>query len=437
MNKRHFHGLILALPFLVAGCDQDEEKTSRQTPSATATQVDVTPSLGRITNGVIELRTLDGELLASGGTGTSGVASFTLPVGLDQPYVVSICGGPDASYFDEALLAAVPLAESDCLRAIVADAQRSAVAVTILTEAVARRLEALGSLADADAAAIATASELVRTRLAPELDDLLAPPDLVGSADDLLALPLSPAGLHALRLSLLARAAADLAAMRDETVAAPALETGKALAADLADGELDGRDAGAFIFSPVHDVHDLQERLQEALLSLADDAEALQVLAAYLEGADLLGAVVPAPGDELLSWRGTYHGYWQLGENVSLAKTYSSSFPQDYKDFLAQLVEGGPCALDVGYGSLSVAGLGFGYDRAMSQSPDEAGVRLFQRSREDTAQAPVYNFTFPVTSTVMLTTRSGALERATFSGYGDFPGFAFTATATCVMSTDE
>lgn len=435
MSKRHFSIIVLTLPMLMAGCDSDGDKPAG--PSATATLVQVTPSLGRITNGVLDLHTLSGEPLASGGTGTSGVASFTLPAGFDMPYVVTVCGGPDATYFDEAVLAEVPLAETDCLRAVVADAHRPAVAVTILTEAVVRRLESLGGLADANAVTIAAATELVRTRLAPELGDLLAPPTLVASADDLLALPLSPAGVHALRLSLLARAAANLAALRDEVVAAPAFATGKVLADDLADGALDGRDDGAFIFSPGHDVYDLQERLQDALLTLAKQAGSLQALATYLENADLLGEVVAAPGDELLSWRGTYYGHWQLGGNIDIAKYYSSSFPQDYHHFLEQLEEGGPCAINVGYGSLSVAGLGFSYEVSVKEAGDDAGVRFFQRSRTDTAYDPILRTSFKATAVATLTMQNDVLQQVQFSGSGSPFGILYTATATCVMPTDE
>lgn len=423
---------LAALPLLLSGCGKDNDALPATETPAVAVQVQVTPSLGRITNGVLELRTPGGELLASGSTGTSGVASFTLPTGFNSSYVVRVCGNGSASYFDEALLAEAPLAETDCLRAVVADARRTEVAVTMLTEAVARRLEADGGLAAASAPDILAATEMVRSRLAPELEDILDAPALVASAVDLDNLPGTGAGLHALRLSLFARAAADLAATRGGVTAAPALDVGRALADDLSDGLLDGQVAGVFIFSPVHDVYSLDSRLQSALQDFAAEAGALQVLADQLAGHALLGEVLlPPPGDAQLSWRGSYSGIWQLGGDASTAQDFSSSFPQDYQGFLAQLVEGGPCLVSVSDGGVSVSGLGFSYDYRLTELQNESGQRQFQHVRTDTATAPFVG-AFPVTTTVTLVVQDGVMQRIEFLGAGSVLFFSLTATAACV-----
>lgn len=421
---------LAALPFLLSGCGKNNDVQPATEPPVVAVQVQVTPSLGRVTNGVIELRTLGGELLASGSTGTSGMASFTLPTGFNNAYVVRVCGGNSASYFDEALLAEAPLAESDCLRAVVADARRTAVAVTILTEAAARRLETEGSLAMASTPDILAATEMVRSRLAPELDDILDAPAMVGSEVDLDNLPETGAGLYALRLSLLARSAADLAATRGGVTATPALDVGRVLADDLSDGLLDGQIAGAFIFSPVHDVYSLSSRLQSALQGFAANVGALQTLADQLAGHALLGEVLlPPPGDAQLSWRGSYSGTWQLGGGVSMAQTYGFALPQDYQTFLTQLVEGGPCSVDVADGSLGVSGLGFSYDYRLAKLQNESGQRQFQHMRTDMAFS-----LFPVTTTATLVTQDGVLQRIEFLGKGSFPFLVLTATAVCAPS---
>lgn len=426
---------LVALPFLLSGCGKNNDAQSTAEVPAAAIQVQVTPSLGRITNGVIELRTLGGELLASGGTGSSGAASFKLPTGFNNSYVIRVCGDGSASYFDEALLAEAPLAGTDCLRAIVANPRRTAVAVTMLTEAVARRLEMDGGLATATTSAIQSATEMVRSRLAPELGDILNAPVLVSSEDDLNNLPGTEAGLHALRLSLLVRSAADLAVTRGGVTATPALDVGRALADDLSDGLLDGQVEGAFIFSPVHDVYSLSSRLHSALQGYAEDAAALQALADQLTGHALLGEVLmPLPGDAQLSWRGSYSGTWQLGGDVNLAKSYSSSFPDDYQSFLAQLVEGGPCLINVADGSVSVAGLALSYDYRLTGLQNESGQRQFQHVRMDTAYAPILGVPFPVTTTATLVMQDGVLQRIEFFGHGVAIFVLVTATAKCISS---
>lgn len=426
---------LAALPLLLSGCGKNNDAQMATEAPVAAVQVQVTPSLGRITNGVIELRTLGGELLASGSTGASGTASFTLPPGFNNSYVVRVCGGSSASYFDEALLAEAPLAETDCLRAVVADAQRRAVAVTMLTEAAARRLETDGGLVAASAPAILAATEMVRSRLAPELDDILDAPARVASEDDLNNLPVTEAGLHALRLSLLARSAADLAATRGGITATPALDVGLALADDLSDGLLDGQVAGAFMFSPVHDVYSLSVRLHSALQDYAAGAAALQALADQLAGHALLGEVLlPPPGDAQLSWRGSYSGTWQLGGDVNLAKRYSSSFPQNYQDFLMQLVEGGPCLVDVIDGGVNVSGLAFSYDYRMTGLQNEGGQRQFRHVRTDTAYAPILGTPFQVITTATLVMQDGVLQRIDFFGSGFVVLLSVTATAACIPS---
>jgi len=194
------------------------------------TSLDVTPSLGMITNATVKLFQSDGTtLLATGDTGTSGVVSIDYPSDYTGPVIVVVAGDSDAQYYDEASGSMQSFPDGSLLRAMV-PAGSTQTAVTTLTE-VAYQLaqENQISLTDAN---INTLNERVRTALAPELSSILSAPFMFDgntTAGDLLD---DEAGRYALKLAALAQLGA--------SDATPALTIARQLAADYSDGKLDG-----------------------------------------------------------------------------------------------------------------------------------------------------------------------------------------------------
>lgn len=217
----------------------------------------VSPSLGKVQGGLVEVRTLAGSLIGVGTLGTAGSVDLPLPAG-NAGVVVRLEGGDGVYYFDEGLGAVRALPAGRALHAVSAGARRH-VTVSALTELVYRRALALAGGGPLKPALIAEAEASVRTVFGLAADgDLLAPPDVV---DDPLDQPGADtwAGRQARLLAALSQLALERRLLADpdcssDSACAPLLDLIDDLANDLADGELDGSPAGTSPGAPFYTV---------------------------------------------------------------------------------------------------------------------------------------------------------------------------------------
>lgn len=241
--------VLLALAALVAACGGDDDDTDAAAPPPAASgSVQVTASLGAVFNADVTVTcAATGTVLgtaSSGATGTVGVATYGACAG---PVLVSVSGRGDGSstYFDEALAAAAPLPAGAQVRALApALADTMTVGVTALTEvAAAQALAAAGSLAAVTAGQVNAANASVVTQVlgAGVTLDILGAPTPWTAATAAGSLGTSAADRYAYYLGALAR-------MGQGSGASPALAVAAALAADLADGTLNGSTTG-FIYT--------------------------------------------------------------------------------------------------------------------------------------------------------------------------------------------
>lgn len=172
------------------------------------------PSLGMVRRAAMTLHQADGTTLLGGGTtGTDGRVSIYHTGLYSGPVIVTVNGGDQAEYFDEASGTWTALAQGENLHAL-SPVATGTVAVTPLTEIAYRMALAsnlFGNGASISAAAIDALNERVRNALAPELSDILTPPTLLdhkpGSGAG--ALGTGMADRYALRLAAMAQLAAD------------------------------------------------------------------------------------------------------------------------------------------------------------------------------------------------------------------------------------
>lgn len=209
----------------MSGCGSD---------SATTSSITVTPSLGQISNATVTIYQGDGStVLGSGEIGADGAVAIGFS-GYSGAVVIEVAGDDDAQYFDEASGMLVNFPAGQKLRAIAPTASGS-FAVSILTE-LAYQGAVSENLLPLDATEVNALNEKVRAALIPEIADLLTPPALFNAGTTSGALANADAGEYALKLAALAKLG--------NGEAAPALAVMQALAADLADGDIDGLDAG-------------------------------------------------------------------------------------------------------------------------------------------------------------------------------------------------
>lgn len=374
----------------------------------------VTPSLGLIQNGTITLKTLSGQTLGQQGTGSGGAASFTLPAGATGPFLITVCGGTGASYYDEGLNAQAPLTASQCLRALVPDTSRLNVGVTALTEAAVHYLESNGGLSTATAGQIATAHELVRSRLAPSLDNILTAPQLLSNlantktlinSDNGLGLknnqPANASAYYAYRLAIMALAATQHAQAEGAIPTAPAYELAQALAQDFADAKLDGLEQGVYLRSAVYDARQFSFGLLVAAVNLSDN-EILRSYAGSPTGLMLLAILggfpgvtlpsvvldIPQAGDDLQSWAGRYQGKWQdIAGPLDQGEQFTSLLPAAYQPLIPQLVNDKACDIIIEKGQVHISGLSFAVTEMSASAV--GGVREFALARDDTAVGSV------------------------------------------------
>lgn len=238
-----------------------------------AASIVVTPSLGLISGAEVSVTQADGTVI-EGATGTlnaEGVVTINHDGSYDGPILVTITGTDSATYFDEAAGTNLPMGSDVTLRAFAPSAVAE-VGVTILTELAAQLIDDIeGAATAADVNAV---NDAIRMTLAPDLPDILTPPTLVSETNlTAQALGTADADTYALRLAALANMAAD-----DE---APAVSILQQLAADLADGDIDGEGASG----PIADL-DYTADTFESLF-----ANAMSLAASTLADADLMAAV--------------------------------------------------------------------------------------------------------------------------------------------------
>lgn len=296
---------VAAAALLLAACGGGGDDDAAAPPPSGATgTVSVTPSLGAVYNADVSVTCASsGVLLGSGSTGATGLVNVATSGECAGPVRVNVSGRADGSstYYDEALASVLAFPAGSTLRALApAAAATMNLAVTPLTEmAAAQALGAAGSLAALTAAQVNAANAAVVSQVlgAGVTLDILVPPTQWTAATAAGSLGATDADRYALYLAGLARLG-----LGD---AAPARAATTALAADLADGQLDGSAAGSVNYSTA----DLGAQL----------AGALDALAAYASPAlqAALGLTVAPP----LAVSGFSPGSGAAGDTVTLTGT--------------------------------------------------------------------------------------------------------------------
>lgn len=181
-----------------------------------------------------------GAVLGTGSTGTSGVPTLTLSGGCDSPVLVALLANSDTTYFDEKLASNTAMPAGTTLRAIVPSFTAGgawSLAITPLTEMAARQaIAAAGSESAVTSTQASTANQAVLAQLfGLGVDfDILTPPTVLDTGSAAHSLGTSSADRYAFYLAALAHLGGGTT---------PALTVANALAADLADGSLDGHSA--------------------------------------------------------------------------------------------------------------------------------------------------------------------------------------------------
>lgn len=248
--------------------------------AGTGNSVTVTASLGVVLNADVSVTCAPtGVVLGTASTGSTGTVNVPTSGECAGPLLVSVNARGDGSstYFDEATLSALVFPAGHSVRAVApAFAASMSLAVTALTEIATRQaLANAGSLAALSAAQVNAANAAVVAQVlgAGVTLDVLSAPTLWSAATAAGSLGTGAADRHAYYLASLAR--------MGQGNAAPALAVLTALAADLADGTLDGSTSG-FLYTALN----LATQLTTAMNAMATYASPA------LQGA--LGVVPPA-----------------------------------------------------------------------------------------------------------------------------------------------
>ena len=210
------------------------EVPGASTTTTSTTTMTVTPSLGKFSAGtVVKLNKIDETLLSSGTIDATGTATLSLVNYTTGPILVTVVGAAGVTYFDEGTNAQVAFGPNAALQALLPTSQNS-VGVTALTNAATAMLAAeTGGISAATAATINTAN--YKMAVAFGLPDILQSPNPVGAAASADADKLDlakPADRYALVLAAFAKTS---------TAGNPAQKS-LALALDMKDGILDGKD---------------------------------------------------------------------------------------------------------------------------------------------------------------------------------------------------
>lgn len=250
-------------------------KLPSSTPTATARTLTVTPSLGRINNARVVLRNAANRSAAPLGQQalSGGQAVFRVPASVSSVVVEVLPeAAGDVTYFDEALGrdVQVPITPANrdvpLLRAAAGlSAGNSQLGVTALTEAALRRAEALAGGAGSNLTLAQIAEARAQIQSAFGVADIFLAPALVDELADMARLGSTAADQYALRLAALAEIAASELGNAE---ANPALRMAQALAADLADGKIDGNGVAGDL---PYDVASFAAQFQAQALALVQD----------------------------------------------------------------------------------------------------------------------------------------------------------------------
>lgn len=249
-QRRRAQG-VFALTLLaaaLAGCGGGGGDSESSDPVTPPVNLGVAPSLGAILQANVSLVCApSGASLGTGSTGDTGQVTIPADAHCSGPVLVTVSGKSDntSTYYDEALAAMTPFPAGSSLRAVLPSLTgASSIAVTPLTEiAAAQALASAGSLAALSTAqAQAANSAVVGQVLGSGVSlNILTPPTLWTGSTAAGSLGNSAADTYAYYLASLARMASG--------AASPALAVTAALAADLADGVLNGTASGSFVYS--------------------------------------------------------------------------------------------------------------------------------------------------------------------------------------------
>lgn len=224
--------LAMALSGCGGGSSDDAGRGIGESPPASHS-ITVVPSLGVVSNATVNIFKADGtSLLGSANLASAGQATVTFN-NYYGPVVIEVAGNDSAQYFDEAKNGLVNFPASEKVHAI-APGSSGTFAVTMLTE-LAYQGAVSKNYFPLDAYRVSQINERVRLGVIPEIADILAAPTAFSSSTTAGSLANDDAGKYALKLAALAQLG--------KTDTSPALSIMKVLTKDLADGDLDGKDA--------------------------------------------------------------------------------------------------------------------------------------------------------------------------------------------------
>lgn len=318
---------LLLLALLLFGCDGSRSNpVVVDDPDPVATQtITVSPSLGRIARGRASAFAMNGDRLAGPVTlGDDGRADLDIPADHVDPVLIEVEGADDADYFDESASTTLPFPADQKIRALL-PAPRDTAGVSILTELAVRLAETEAGDGAIDLERVELANERIRAALAEDVEDFLAPPVIVDGSTPAGSLEDDDAGRLAARLGALA--------MLAEGDASPALTVLTQLAADAADGSIDGlADAAAIpdlVYTPATFAADFAQAIRDFADAFGGDALKARAASAApktaIGRAVAHGATEPATvnpdlaGDYLLTYfEATAGGPYTEGETVAV-----------------------------------------------------------------------------------------------------------------------
>ena len=242
----------------------------------TVTSMTLTPSLGQFSKGTnVKLKKLDDSLLSSGSIEDNGKVTLAFS-GYTGPVVVEVLGGAGVTYYDEGTKTNLPYLGT--LRAVV-PAPQAEVGVTALTHAAAAKMGVFSALT-------ADQINLANTKVAAifgyvDGDSILQAPTLVNISTGNTLNVATTGDKYALILAALAKTATSGMTKADVVTA---------LASDLKDDKLDGREGATVISSYLPAT--MTAQYQEAAKDLADDNSKTVIAGAPLVPKTDVSAVV-------------------------------------------------------------------------------------------------------------------------------------------------
>ncbi len=259
-------GLLLAGGVaLLAGCGGSDSPSGGGGTGGGSTAITVVPSLGQISNAMVEVRC--GMSTMGSGPLTAGQATITVTGTCATPLIVDVFATTSSSYFDESTLSSVAFPTATDIRALVPNfvpGTALSLGVTALTEmAFQRALKDAGNSETAITNALAlTANTEIPTQVfgAGTVFNILTPPTLWNSSTSILGT--SAGDQYAFLLGTLAQLASG--------TGTPALDAMQAFGDDLSDGTLSGGTSGSFTYTAAG----LAAQLQAAMDDLAGYADA-------------------------------------------------------------------------------------------------------------------------------------------------------------------